>query len=196
MQKNFLLIFRLLLLGSVTPAAAALQIGVGPSLFAGTQFDTEAGYGLNAEIGSLWDAQVVHFFLGAKGTYVEGLGKGALNMDLFEGAAVGRVLIPAGLGWLKAYAEASLGAANLKISGATSATTTVNGRTVSFNSHFEEKDWVVAYGFGVGVQLDLTDWFGLRLGYEFHSLGSVEAFGLKTDPGKLNGIVGAVVLKF
>jgi opacity protein-like surface antigen len=178
-----------------TATQAGLQVGLGPSLYTGTQFDEEAGYGVNAELGQLWDAQPVHFFLGAKGTYIDGLGTGALDMDVFEGALAGRVLFPMG-NWLKAYAEASVGAANLSISGETSAKTTINGRTVSFNSKFDEKDWVVAYGFGLGVQFDFATWIGLRVGYEFHSLGDVEAFGLEADPGKLNGIVTSIVLKF
>jgi opacity protein-like surface antigen len=187
----------ILLLSILCPSAqAGLQLGVGPSLYSGTQFDDEAGYGVNAEIGQLWDGQPVHFFLGAKGTYVDGLGTGALDMDVFEGALAGRVLFPLGGNWLKGYAEASIGAANLSITGETKAKTTINGRTVSFNSKFDEKDWVVAYGFGLGVQFDFTTWIGLRVGYEFHSLGDVEAFGLEADPGKLNGIVTSIVLKF
>ncbi len=186
-----------LLLSTLAPAAhAGLQLGVGPSLYSGTQFDDEAGYGVNAEIGQLWDGQPVQFFLGAKGTYIDGLGTGTLDMDVFEGALAGRVLFPMGGNWLKGYAEASIGAANLSITGETKAKTTINGRTVSFNSKFDEKDWVVAYGFGLGVQFDLTTWIGLRVGYEFHSLGDVEAFGLEADPGKLNGIVTSIVLKF
>ncbi len=187
----------LVLLTSLTSAAqAALQLGVGPSLYSGTEFDTEAGYGLNAEIGYLSTGLPVHFFFGAKGTYVDGLGTGSLNMDMFEGALAGRILVPLGSNWLKAYAEASVGMANLSISGETDVKTNIRGRSVSFNSKFDEKDWVLAYGFGVGVQFDFTSWIGLRIGYEFHSLGEVEAFGLKEDPGKLNGVVTSIVLKF
>jgi opacity protein-like surface antigen len=187
----------ILLLATLAPSSqAGLQIGVGPSLYSGTQFDTDSGYGVNAELGYLWSGLPVHFFLGAKGTYVDGLGSGALNLDLFEGALAGRALVPIGANWLKAYAEASIGTANLSISGETNVKTKINGRTVSFNSKFDEKDWVLAYGFGVGVQFDFTSWIGLRIGYEFHSLGEVEAFGMKEDPGKLNGVVTSIVLKF
>lgn len=175
---------------------AGPQFGVGPSLYSGTEYSDEAGYGLNGELGFLWDEQPIDLFLGVKGTYVEGLGSGRANLDLFEGVLAGRVLFPMPSNFLKGYVEGSIGAANLSVSGESKYSTKVNGRNVSLNTQFDENDWVLAYGLGVGVQLDLTSWLGLRAGYEFHSFGETEAFGLKKDPGNLNGFVGSVVLKF
>lgn len=174
---------------------AGLQIGIGPSLYSGTEFDQENGYGLNAEIGILFADQPVDLFLGVKATYVEGLGSGDANLDTFEGALAARVLVPLGSDWLKGYVEGSLGTANLSVSGEGSSVK-VKDRTFSYNNKYSANEWVFAYGVGVGVQFDFTSWFGVRLGYEFHNFGEVEAFGLKVDPGNLNGFVGSIVLKF
>ena len=106
----------LFLLSSVF-SQAGLQIGVGPSLYSGTEFDKENGYGVNAEIGILFADTPVDLFLGVKATYVEGLGSGVANLDTFEGALAARVLVPLGTNWLKGYVEGSLGTANLSVSG-------------------------------------------------------------------------------
>ena len=177
-------------------AQAGLQLGIGPSLYAGTEYDEEAGYGINAEVGLLFDKQPIDLFIGAKVTYVDGLGSGVGELDAFEGALAGRVLFPVATNWLKLYVEGSLGTANLGVSGESKYRTMINGRDVSFNTKFDENEWVFAYGLGVGVQFDFTSWLGVRVGYEFHNFGEVEAFGLKTDPGSLNGVVGSLVIKF
>ena len=195
MKPNHLLLSAGIVLLSAWPAQAGLQLGIGPSLYSGTEFDKESGYGVNAEIGALFDKTPVDLFLGVKATYVEGLGSGLANLDTFEGALAARVLFPLGGEWLKGYVEGSLGAANLSVSGE-SGSTKVNGRTFSFNNKYDSNQWVFAYGVGLGLQFDFSSWFGIRIGYEFHNFGDVEAFGLKVDPGNLNGVVGSIVLKF
>ena len=192
--KQMLVCAGLFLLSSVF-SQAGLQIGVGPSLYSGTEFDKENGYGVNAEIGILFADTPVDLFLGVKATYVEGLGSGVANLDTFEGALAARVLVPLGTNWLKGYVEGSLGTANLSVSGEGSSVK-IKDRTFSYNNKYNADEWVFAYGLGVGVQFDFTSWLGIRLGYEFHSFGEVEAFGLKVDPGNLNGFVGSIVLKF
>ena len=178
------------------PAQAGLQLGIGPSLYSGTEYDEEAGYGINAEVGLLFDKQPIDLFIGGKVTYVDGLGSGMAELDAFEAALAGRVLFPVATNWLKLYVEGSLGTANLGVAGESKYRTLINGRDVSFNTKFDENEWVFAYGLGVGVQFDFTSWLGVRVGYEFHNFGEVEAFGLKTDPGSLNGVVGSLVIKF
>ena len=195
MKFNQILLLAGLLACCSNPAQAGLQIGIGPSLYSGTEFDEENGYGINAEIGFLFADQPVDLFLGVKATYVEGLGSGDANLDTFEGALAARVLVPLGGDWLKGYVEGSLGTANLSVSGQGSSVK-VKDRTFSYNNTYSADEWVFAYGLGVGVQFDFTSWFGVRLGYEFHNFGDVEAFGLKVDPGSLNGFVGSIVLKF
>lgn len=175
---------------------AGLQLGLGPGLYSGTDYSDEVGYGLSGELGILWNDQPIDLFLGVKGTYVEGLDSGQANLDLFEGVLVGRVLFPLPTNFLKGYVEGSLGTANLSVSGESGYSTNVNGRNVSLNTRFDEADWVLVYGLGIGLQMDFTSWLGLRVGYEFHSFGEMEAFGLKMDPGNLNGFVGSLVLKF
>lgn len=177
-------------------AQAGNQFGIGPSLYKGTQFDDGTAYGVNAEIGHLWDSQPVHFVLAAKATYVDGLSSGAADLDIFEGALAGRILFPVVTNFLKLYVEGSIGAANLSVSGDAKVTGKFNGKNYTVNNDFDENSWEFAYGLGAGVQLDVTSWFGIRLGYEFHSFGDVDAFGLKLDPGSINGVTGSLVFKF
>ncbi len=196
MKTKFLpLVFSLIGLSTLS-ATAGLQFGIGPSLYSGTEYDDEKRGGFNAELGLLLDQQPIDLFIGAKITYVDGLGSGLEELDAFEGALAGRVLFPVATNWLKLYVEGSLGTANLGVAGETKFKTTVKGKDFSVGTKFDENDWVFAYGVGVGVQFDFTSWLGIRVGYEFHNFGEVEAFGLKTDPGSLNGIVGSLVLKF
>lgn len=195
MNLNKILLCAGLLPLCTAASQAGLQIGIGPSLYSGTEFDEDNGYGINAEIGILFADQPIDLFLGVKVTYVEGLGSGAANLDTFEGALAARLLVPLGTNWLKGYVEGSLGTANLSVSNEGSSVK-VKDRTFSYNNSYNADEWVFAYGLGVGVQFDFTSWFGVRLGYEFHNFGDVEAFGLKVDPGNLNGFVGSIILKF
>jgi opacity protein-like surface antigen len=193
-QKIFLQ--ALLALGLGAPALADLQLGFGPSLYSGTKFEEENGTGLNAEIGLLFDNAPIDLFLGTKLTYVDGLSEGASEMDVFEGSLAARILVPVSSNWLKLYAEGSIGTANLSVSGQSKYKALIKGKDFSFNTNFDDNDWVFSVGLGVGIQFDFNDWIGLRVGYELHNFGDVQVFGLKSDPGSLNGFVSSLVLKF
>ncbi len=188
-------------LGLITAASAGTQFGIGLGGYKGTNFD-EPGYGINAELGGLYDQAPVDLFTGFKATYVDGLSDGGTilgsdtDMDLFEGSFVARVLFPLGNEHIKLYGEGSVGAANLQVSGKASARAKVGGREFSINSRFDENTWVLSWGLGAGVQLDLTPNIGIRAGYSFQSFGDVEIFGLKEDPGSLHGFNASLVFKF
>jgi opacity protein-like surface antigen len=51
-------------------------------------------------------------------------------------------------------------------------------------------------GLGAGFQFDFTHNIGLRVGYNFHSFGDSEVFGLNLDPGSMNGITSSLIFKF
>jgi hypothetical protein len=53
-----------------------------------------------------------------------------------------------------------------------------------------------ALGLGAGFQFDFTQNIGLRVGYNFHSFGDSEVFGLNLDPGSMNGITSSLIFKF
>ena len=188
---------------TMTTAMADFQLGLGGGVFAGTEYDEDIGYGLEAEAGFLAQDQPVNLFLGVRGSYVDGLSSGgssfiddSSDLDLFEGVAVARLLVPLGTEFVKIYGEGSVGAANLKVSGKAKAKGNVGGQDFSINSHFDENDWVLAWGLGAGLQFDFTRNVGLRVGYNFHSFGDSEVFGLKVDPGSMNGFTSALILKF
>jgi opacity protein-like surface antigen len=189
---------------TLTTATAELQIGVGAGAFSGSKYDESTGYGLEGEIGFLNTTTPVNLFLGVRGSYVDGLqGKGTIlnsddeaDLDLFEGALVARLLVPLGNDMFKLYGEGSAGAANLKVSGRTGVDGKIGGQDFSFNSNFDEKDWVLAWGLGAGVQFDFTPNFGLRIGYNYHNFGESSVFGLNIDPGSMHGFTSALIFKF
>ncbi|MDB6069597.1 MAG: hypothetical protein JWL81_768, partial [Verrucomicrobiales bacterium] len=139
-----------------------------------------------------------------RGSYVDGLessgsilnSKDNSDLDLFEGALVARLLVPLGTDIVKLYGEGSVGSANLKVSGNAKVKGSIGGQDFSVNSRFDEEDWVLAWGVGAGLQFDFTSRFGLRVGYNFHSFGDSEVFGLKLDPGAMHGVTSALIFKF
>ncbi len=189
---------------TMATAMADFQFGVGGGVFSGTEYDEDIGYGLEAEAGYLAQDQPVNLFLGLRGSYVDGLssgGSGALlndssDLDLFEGGLVARLLVPLGTDMIKLYGEGSIGSANLKVSGNAKVKGNIGGQDFSINSQFDENDWVLAWGLGAGIQFDFTRNIGLRVGYNFHSFGESEVFGLKLDPGAMHGVTSALIFKF
>ncbi len=189
---------------TMATAMADFQLGLGGGVFGGTEYDEDIGYGLEAEAGFLAQETPVNLFFGVRASYVDGLssaGSSSLlqdssDLDLFEGVAVARVLFPLGTDIIKIYGEGSVGTANLTVSGKAKAKGSIGGQDFSINSQFDENDWVLAWGLGAGVQFDFTRNFGLRVGYNFHSFGDSEVFGLKLDSGSMNGFTSAVVVKF
>ncbi len=185
-------------------ASADLQIGVGGGTFSSTSYDEQIGYGLEAEVGFLAQSQPVNLFFGVRANYIDGLqSAGSLrdsndssDLGLFEGTAVARLLFPLGTDLVKVYGEGSVGSANLKVSGDARVKGSIGGQDFSINSRFDESDWVLALGLGAGLQFDFTPAVGLRVGYNFHSFGDSEVFGLKLDPGSMHGFTSALVLKF
>jgi len=188
---------------TMATAMADFQLGLGGGVFAGTEYDEDIGYGLEAEAGFLAQDQPVNLFLGVRGSYVDGLSSGgssfidgSSDLDLFEGVAVARLLVPLGTDVVKIYGEGSIGSANLQVSGKAKAKGNIGGQDFSINSQFDENDWMLAWGLGAGLQFDFTRNVGLRVGYNFHSFGDSEVFGLKVDPGAMNGFTSALILKF
>ena len=188
---------------TMATAMADFQLGLGGGAFAGTEYDEDIGYGLEAEAGFLAQDQPVNLFLGVRASYVDGLSsqgasflEDSSDLDLFEGVAVARLLVPLGTDIVKLYGEGSVGTANLKVSGKAKAKGNIGGQDFSINSRFDENDWVLAWGLGAGLQFDFTRNVGLRVGYNFHSFGDSEVFGLKLETGAMNGITSAVILKF
>ena len=185
-------------------ASADLQIGLGAGAFTGTEYDEEIGYGLEGEVGYLSQDAPVNLFIGVRASYVDGLvSSGSIlnsrddsDLDLFEGALVARLLVPLGTDVVKLYGEGSIGSANLKVSGDAKVKGSIGGQDFSVNSRFDEEDWVLAWGLGAGIQFDFTRNIGLRLGYNFHSFGDSEVFGLKLDPGAMHGVTSALIFKF
>ena len=185
-------------------ASADLQIGLGGGAFRGSEYDEQIGYGLEGEVGFLAQSQPVNLFFGVRASYVDGLesagslysAKDSSELGLFEGAAVARLLFPLGTEMVKIYGEGSVGSANLKVSGDARVKGSIGGQDYSINSRFDESDWALALGLGAGLQFDFTPMVGWRLGYNFHSFGDSEVFGLKLDSGAMHGFTSAVVLKF
>ncbi len=173
------------------------QFGIGPSLYTGTEFDGDYGYGLNAEIGTLMDSTPIDLFLGVRASYIDGIGgDGNSNLDIFDGSLEGRVLLPLGFNFLKLYGEGRVGLGNLRVSGDVKAKARVNGREVTVNSHIDGDDWTFGYGVGAGVQLDLGGSIGLRVGYEWTSYGDMEVLGFDKDPGAIHGASASLIIKF
>jgi opacity protein-like surface antigen len=189
---------------TLATATADLQVGAGAGVFTGTEYDEEIGYGLEGEFGYLSQGQPINLFIGVRASYVDGLAssgsvlnsKDSSDLDLFEGTLVGRVLIPLGADAIKIYWEGSVGSANLNVSGDAKIKGSVRGQDFSINSQFDESDWVLALGLGAGFQFDFTHNIGLRVGYNFHSFGDSEVFGLNLDPGSMNGITSSLIFKF
>lgn len=189
---------------TILPAKAELQIGVGGGAFTGSEYDENIGYGLEGEVGYLNTNAPVNLFFGVRGSYIDGLeSSGSIlnsndnsDLDLFEGALVARLLVPLGTDIVKLYGEGSVGSANLKVSGNAKVKGSIGGQDFSVNSRFDEEDWVLAWGVGAGLQFDFTSRFGLRVGYNFHSFGDSEVFGLKLDPGSMHGVTSALIFKF
>lgn len=185
-------------------ASADWQIGLGGGAFRGTEYDEKIGYGLEGEVGFLAQSQPVNLFFGVRASYVDGLESGgslfnardSSDLGLFEGAAVARLLFPLGTELVKVYGEGSVGSANLKVSGDARVKGSIGGQDFAIRSRFDESDWALALGLGAGLQFDFTQSLGLRVGYNFHSFGDSEVFGLKLDPGAMHGFTSAVVLKF
>lgn len=198
---SFLAVFSALML---TPAQGDIQFGAGGGVYGGSEYDESIGYGVHGELGYLNNAAPVNLFFGVRGTYIDGLeSKGSIlnskdssDLDLFEGAVVARLLVPLGTEVIKLYGEGSLGAGNLNVSGEAKVKGSIGGQDFSVNSRFDEEDWVLAWGLGAGVQFDFTPTFGLRVGYNFHSYGDAEVFGLKVDPGSMHGLTSSVIFKF
>jgi opacity protein-like surface antigen len=188
---------------TLTTAVADFQLGLGGGVFAGTEYDEDIGYGLEAEVGFLAQDLPVNLFFGVRASYVDGLSSGAstfledsTDLDLFEGVAVARLLVPLGTDVIKLYGEGSIGTANLKVSGKTKVNGEIGGQDFSINSRFDSNDWVLAWGLGAGVQFDFTRNIGLRVGYNFHSFGDSDVFGLKLDTGSVNGVTSSLIFKF
>lgn len=195
------IIFGCALLGT---ARADLQLGVGAGAFQGDEYDEEIGYALQAEAGYLSQDAPVNLFFGVRASYVDGLqsdgsilnSKDSSDLDLFDGTVVARLLVPLGTDVIKLYGEGSAGTANLRVSGDAKVRGSVGGQDFSVNRRFEEEDWVFSWGLGAGLQFDFTRNFGLRLGYNFQSFGESEVFGLKLDPGAIQGVTSSLVFKF
>lgn len=189
---------------TLATATADLQVGAGAGVFTGTEYDEEIGYGLEGEFGFLSQGQPINLFIGVRASYVDGLessgsvlnSKDSSDLDLFEGTVVGRVLIPLGTETIKIYGEGSVGSANLNVSGDAKIKGSVGGQDYSINSQFDESDWVLAWGLGAGLQFDFTHNIGLRVGYNFHSFGDSEVFGLNLDPGSMHGVTSSLIFKF
>jgi opacity protein-like surface antigen len=189
---------------TLATATAELQIGIGGGAYTGSEYDESIGYGLAAEVGYLNTNAPVNLFFGVRGTYVDGLesqgsilnSKDSSDLDLFDGSVVARLLIPLGTDIVKIYGEGSVGAGNLNVSGKAKVKGSIGGQDFSVNSRFDEEDWVLAWGLGAGVQFDFTSTFGLRVGYNFHSYGDSEVFGLKVDPGTMHGLTSSLIFKF
>jgi opacity protein-like surface antigen len=203
-MNRFAAIFFLLSLLAPAPAFAELQIGLGAGAYTGTEYDESIGYSLAGEVGYLNTTSPVNLFLGVRGTYIDGLqsegsilnSDNASDLDLFEGSLVARLLLPLGTDIIKLYGEGSVGSANLGVSGDYKAKGNIGGQDFSINSRFDENDWALAWGLGAGVQFDFTRHFGLRVGYNFHSFGDSEIFGLKLDPGTIHGLTSSLIFKF
>lgn len=201
LPRPFLALFSALTLGS---AHGAFQFGAGGGVYTGSEYDESAGYSLQGEFGYLANGAPINLFLGVRGTYIDGLesegsilnSKDSSDLDLFEGTFVARLLVPLGTDIIKLYGEGSLGAGNLNVSGEAKVKGSIGGQDFSVNSRFDEEDWVLAWGLGAGVQFDFTPTFGLRIGYNFHSYGDAEVFGLKVDPGSIHGLTSSVIFKF
>lgn len=199
--RPFLSLFSALTLVS---AIADLQVGVGAGAFTGTEYDEKIGYGLEGEFGYLNQDAPVNLFLGVRASYIDGLessgsilsSKDNSDLDLFDGSVVARLLVPLGTDVIKLYGEGSVGAANLKVSGDAKVKGNIGGQDFSVNSRFDEEDWVLAWGLGAGLQFDFTRNIGLRVGYNFHSFGDSEIFGLNLDPGSMHGVTSALIFKF
>ena len=189
---------------SLGKATADLQVGAGGGVFSGSEYDQKTGYGLEGEFGFLAQDRPVNLFLGVRASYIDGLeSSGSIlnsndnsDLDLFEGTAVARLLIPLGTEYVKLYGEGSVGSANLQVSGNAKVKGSIGGQDFSVNSHFDEEDWVLAWGLGAGLQFDFTQNIGLRVGYNFHRFGDSEVFGLKLDPGSIQGVTSALIFKF
>lgn len=188
---------------TMATALADFQLGLGGGAFTGSEYDKDVGYGLEVEAGFLSQDRPVNLFFGVRAAYVDGLSSegssfidDTSDLDLFEGTAVARLLVPLGTEFVKIYGEGSVGAANLKVSGNTRVKGNIGGQDFSVNSRFDDKDWVLAWGLGAGLQFDFTRNVGLRVGYNFHSFGDSEVFGLKMDPGTMSGFTSALILKF
>jgi len=185
-------------------ARAEVQFGLGAGAFTGSDYDKSIGYGLEGELGYLNQDAPVNLFLGVRGNYVDGLQRAGSfldsdedsELDLFEGTVVARLLVPLGNDMIKVYGEGSVGSANLTVSGKYGVKGNVGGQDFSINSHFDERDWVLAWGLGAGVQFDFTRSFGLRVGYNFHSFGDSDVLGLKLDPGAMHGFTSSLIFKF
>lgn len=203
-MKCFTTLLFFLPLLTLTPASAELQVGLGAGAYSGSEYDESIGYSLAGEIGYLNTTAPVNLFLGVRGTYIDGLqsdgsilnSTDASDLDLFEGSLVARLLLPLGTDMMKIYGEGSVGSANLGISGDYKAKGSIGGQDFSINSRFDENDWALAWGIGAGIQFDFTRNFGLRVGYNFHSFGDSEVFGLKLDPGSIQGFTSSLIFKF
>ena len=197
-----------LLLFTAGEARSGVQFGLGAGAYNGTEFDEEAKLGLTAELGLLFDAAPIDLFIGPKVTYVNALSfeqsgsagfasaGASADLDLFESVLAARVLFPLATDVIKLYIEGDVGAANISVSGEAAARARVGGREFSFNRRFDADQWVFAWGVGAGVQLDFTQNFGLRAGYEFHGLGDADLFDLRTSTGNMHGLSASLLLKF
>jgi len=189
---------------SLSHAVAGVQFGLGAGAFTGSDYDEKIGYGIEGEFGYLTQDAPVNLFFGVRGNYVDGLeragsfleSKDSSDLDLFEGTLVARLLVPLGTEVIKIYGEGSVGSANLTVAGSSGVKGNVGGQDFSINSHFDERDWVLAWGLGAGVQFNFTRSFGLRVGYNFHSFGDSDVLGLKLDPGAMHGLTSSLIFKF
>jgi opacity protein-like surface antigen len=189
---------------ALTTASADLQIGLGTGAYVGNEYDEHAGWGFEGEIGYLNQDQPINLFVGARALYIDGLEAKYANvfssdqsdLDLFEGAFVTRLIFPTGLLGLKFYGEGSIGTGNLTVSGKTKAHASVGNQDFSVRSHFDDDDWVLAWGLGAGLQYDFGRNFGIRLGYNFHGFGDVRVDNVDRDPGVVHGLTSSLIFKF
>ncbi len=176
--------------------ASRLQLGIGPMMANNKEFGDEAGFGLGAEVGLLYDHNPIDMFWGIRGAYIDGVGDSYIDLDILDVSLVGRVLFPLGADAIKLYGEGRLGIGNMAVSGEAEAKGTIGGRRFSFQNDVDEANWTFGWGIGIGVQLDFTRRMGLRIGYDLQSYGDVEAFGFDVKPGFIHGGSAMLVFKF
>jgi opacity protein-like surface antigen len=175
--------------GMMTPlnlGASRIQLGLGVNMARNENFGEEAGFGMSAELGWLYDHNPIDMVWGIRGAYIADVGDNDSDTDILDVSLFGRVLFPLGADAIKLYGEGRVGLGNLSVAG---------------GSKFSDVDvdsaaWTFGWGLGFGVQLDFTRTVGLRVGYELHSYGDLETLGFKKAPGFVHGGSASLVFKF
>jgi opacity protein-like surface antigen len=173
-----------------------LQMGAGVLMAKNEDLGAEAGFGIAGELGLLYDHNPIDMVWGVRAAYIADVGDNNLDTDILDFSLFGRVLFPIGSDAIKFYGEGRLGLGNLQVSGSERAGTTVGGRRFSIRNNIDSQDWTFGWGLGFGVQLDFTNYVGLRVGYELQSYGDLEALGFRMDPGFVHGGTASLVFKF